>query len=243
MKQIGPNMFVGDDPYICMMAADISIENNRRAAESERKFKLLSPADKFLFLLSERTTKPRRFGCLIDHNYFRFSSDALISVFKTEKLTGVDDCNKFMCHLESIYVVDSARGTGLGRSCIAMLTEIAEESGCALELFCNPFVWSCDGRNANALESFDDLWGVVFDEGWDVLYHTDYQKELTKFFYSQSGFRNMCIYDEWVYRRDKSEDLPLEQQFVYLPSTIKAEYLQQLQSRLNKGECEYCNRI
>jgi len=243
VKQIGPNKFVGDDPYICMMAAEISLESSRRAAERDRKFKMLTPADKFLYLLSKRTTKPRRFGFLVDHSYFRFGSDTLISVLKTEKLSGVPDCNKFMCHLESIYVVDVARGSGVGSSCIATLTEIAEESGCALDLFCNPFVWSCDGRSAYALESFDDLWGVVFDERWDVLYHTDYQKELTKFFYSQAGFTNICLYDEWVYQRDKSEDLPFEQQFIYLPTNMKAEYRQQLEARLNKGVCEYCNRV
>ena len=243
MRQIGPNIFVGDDPYICTMAAEISSEQKRRESDRDRKFQQLSPADKFLFLLSKRTTKPRRFGVLVDHSYFRFGADTLISVLKSGKLSGVPDSNSFMCHLESIYVVDGARGSGVGRSCMGMLTEIAEESGCALDLFCNPFVWSCDGRVPYAVESFDQLWSIVFDEKWDVLYHTDYQKELTKFFYSQSGFTNICLYDEWVYQRDKSEDLPFDQQFVYLPSTLRAEYRQQLNSRLKNRECEYCNRV
>ncbi len=243
MKQIGPNTFIGADPYLCMMAAELVIESNRREADRERKFRQLSPADKFLYLLNKRTQKPKRMGVSVDHTYFRFGQNTLISLFKTDKLSGVPDCNRFMCHVESIYIVDSARGLGLGRECVDMLTGIAEETGCVLELFCNPFVWSYDGISAYAFESFDQLWGVVCDEKWEILYHRDYQKELTKFFYQQAGFTNMCLYDEWVYARDKEEDLPFDQQFAYVPKTLSSEYRQQISRRLNYGECEFCNRV
>jgi len=92
------------------------------------------------------------------------------------------------------------------------------------------------------MESFEQLWNVVFDDKWDVLYHRDTQYELTKFFYRRSGFVNMCLYDEWVYQRDKSEDLPFEQQFVYIPASLKPEYRQQLEMRLKNDGCEFCNR-
>ena len=83
---------------------------------------------------------------------------------------------------------------------------------------------------------------MVFDDKWDVLYHRDSQHELTKVFYHSSGFVNMCLYDEWVYRRDKGEDLPFEQQFAYLPASLRPEYRKQIEWRLNKEGCEYCNR-
>jgi len=242
VKQIGPNIFVGDDPYTCLLAAEIANEGRRRRLQAEVNAKLLSPADRFLALLNERTTKPKRFGFLADHSYFRFGEHTLISVLKTKKLSGVPDCDQFMCHLESIYVVDAERGKGLGTACMDMITDIAEESGCVVDLFCNPYVWSRDGANKYAIESFEQLWGIVFDEKWDILYHKDSQKELTKFFYMRSGFMNMCLYDEWVYQRDKEEDLPFEQQFAFLPSTLRPEYKRQLESRLNREGCEFCNR-
>lgn len=238
MRQIGPNLFVGDDPYFCLQAAEIVQEGRRRELDRLRE----PPSDKFLGLLNQRTTKPKRYGFLVDHSYFRFGEHTLISVLKTKGLSGVPDCEKFMCHLENIYVVDVARGQGHGKACIDMLTDIAEETGCVLDLFCNPFVWSCDGGNKYAIESFEQLWEVVFDERWDVLYHRDMQSELTKFFYARSGFINLCLYDEWVYKRDKSEDLPFEQQFAYLPSTLISAYKNQLLNRLSREGCEFCNR-
>ena len=243
MKQIGPSLFVGDDPYICLQAAEIAEEGRRRNLDREIREKCQPPSDRFLYLLNERATKPKRYGFLVDHPYFRFGDDTLLSVHRTGRLTGVPDCKKFMVHLESIYVVDVARGSGSGTRCMDMLTDIAEQAGCVVYLFCNPFVWSCDGRNHYAMESFEQLWNVVFDEKWDVLYHRDSQYELTKFFYARSGFVNMCLYDEWVYKRDKSEDLPFEQQFAFLPSTLQPEFRQQLEMRLKNDGCEFCNRV
>ena len=242
MKQIGTNKFIGDDPYFCVLAAKMLRDQNRREIERENGRKRLPPADRFLHLLNERTTKPKKFGFIVDHSYFRFGDNTLISIFKTKELSGVPDCEKFICHLESIYVVDAARGEGCGTGCMRMLKDIAEESGCVIELFCNPFVWSRDGVSDYAVESFDQLWGVVSEPKWNVLYHTDSQKELTKMFYQRMGFVNMCIYGDWVYERDKSEDLPFEQQFAYLPSSLKAEYRQQISERLKNGACEFCCR-
>jgi GNAT superfamily N-acetyltransferase len=243
MRQIGPNLFVGDDPYVCLLAAEIEEESRRRDLKRRIETNRQPPSERFLSLLNERTTKPKRYGFIVDHPYFRYGDDTLISLHKTNGLTGVPDCKKFMVHLESVYVVDVARGSGSGTRCMEMLTEIAEQAGCVVFLFCNPFVWSCDARNHYAMESFEQLWNVVFDDKWDVLYHRDSQHELTKAFYYRSGFVNMCLYDEWVYQRDKREDLPFEQQFVYLPSTLREEYRIQLEMRLKREGCEFCNRL
>jgi GNAT superfamily N-acetyltransferase len=242
VRQIGPNIFVGDDPYVCFHAAEICEEGQRRSLYKDAKARCQSPSDRFLSLLNERTIKPKRFGFLVDHSYFRFGDDTLICVSKLDGLSGVPDCQAFMVQLKSIYVLDVARGAGNGTRCMDMLTELAEESGCVVALFCNPFVWSCDKINHYAIETFEQLWDVVFDDKWDVLYHRDSQHELTKFFYRRSGFANICLYDDWVYRREKIDDLPFEQQFGYLPSTLKAEYRKQLEMRLKKEGCEFCNR-
>ncbi len=242
MKQLGPGLFVGDDPYVCLQVAQIHEESRRRGICDQLKRESQPPSDRFFSLLQERTTKPKRFGFLVNHDYFRFGDSTLISVCRTERLSGVPDCRQFMVHLESIYVVDIYRGQGCGTECMAMLTEIAEESGCVVDLFCNPFVWSCDGITQCALESFEQLWDVVFDDNWHVLYHKDWQKDLTQSFYRRCGFVNMCLYDEWVYKRDKTEDLPFEQQFAYLPATLRPEYRRQIATRLSREGCDFCNR-
>jgi GNAT superfamily N-acetyltransferase len=242
VRQIGPSIFVGDDPLVCFQAAAICEESQRRSLYRETRQRCQSPSDKFLSLLNERMVKPKRYGFIVDHSYFRFGDHTLICVSKADRLSGVPDCRAFMVQLKSIYVVDTARGAGNGTLCIDTLTEIAEEAGCVLALFCNPFVWSCDGINQYAIESFDQLWDVVFNDKWDVLYHRDSQHELTKFFYQRSGFTNICLYDDWVYKRDKSDDLPFEQQFAYLPSSLKPEYRQQLEIRLKSKGCDFCNR-
>ncbi len=243
MRQIGPNMFVGDDPYLCLLAAEFSQESERRRCLGKSGTTKPSPSDVFLTLLGERTTKPRRHGFMVNHDYFKFGEDTLIGIYKLGRLSGVADCGKFMCILGSIYVLDASRGKGSGTNCMNMLTEIAEKAGCVIGLFCRPYVLSCDGRNNYAMESFDQLWDAVSDPAWDVLYHRDSQKELTKAFYHRAGFVNMCLYDELVYKRDKSEDLPFDQQFAYLPSTLKVEYRRQLSERLKNGACEFCSRI
>lgn len=242
MRQIGPNLFVGDDPYFCRLAAELSHESERKRHNSLFESRKRSPSDIFFGLLNEKTTRPKRFGFVVDHDYFRFGDDTLISIYKVNGLTGVPDCDKFVCLLESIYVLDGSRGAGSGTTCMETLTDIAEKAGCLIGLFCNPFVWSRDGRNQYAIESFDELWQIVFDPCWEVLYHRDSQRELTKFFYTRSGFVNMCLYDEWVYNRNKSEDLPFEQQFAYLPSTLRPEYRKQVEGRLKKDGCDFCNR-
>ena len=242
MKQVGPNTFIGDDPYWCSLAAELSNEARYRAIQRERDERLSSPSDKFFRLLSKQTTKPKRYGHLVDHPYFRYGDHTLISVCRRQRLSGVPDAKQFMVHLESLYVIDVSRGNGSGSSCMRMLMDIAEEAGCVIDLFCNPFSWSRDGLNAYAMESFDQLWHILFDEEWDILYHNDSQSELTKFFYQTNGMVNMCLYDEWVYGRDKKEDLPFEQQFVFLPSTLSSEFRQQLDERLKKDGCEMCNR-
>ena len=242
MKQIGPNLFVGEDPYWCQIAAGLSQETERKRIDRLIEFRNSSPSDRFFGLLNERTTRPKRFGFVVDHQYFRFGDDTLIEISRVKALTGVPDCDKFLCLLKSIYVLDASRGSRSGTACIEMLKEIAEKAGCVIGLFCNPFVWSCDGINDYAMESFDHLWEAVFDARWQVLYEKGIRRELAQFFYTRCGFVNLCLYDKWVFGRDKSEDLPFEEQFAYLPSTLLGKYREQIEGRLKKYGCDFCNR-
>jgi hypothetical protein len=52
----------------------------------------------------------------------------------------------------------------------------------------------------------------------------------------------MCLYDESVYGRPKDEDLSFESQFVYLPDSMDAAWRRQIEYRLNRDLCEFCNR-
>jgi GNAT superfamily N-acetyltransferase len=242
VKQIGPDLFVGDDPYVCGLAAEFSRQSKRKSLDRVYGPRKQSPCDTFFSLLNERTTKPKRFGFLVDHEYFKYGDDTLVGMKNVKGLTGVPDCDKFLCLLTSIYVLDGSRGLGRGTNCMAMLMDLAEAAGCVIGLFCNPFHWSCDGINHYAMDSFDRLWSVVFDPKWEVLYHRNDNRELAHLFYSRLGFVNMCLYDEWVYKRKKTDDLPFEHQFAYVPTSLRPEHRKQIEWRLNKEGCEYCNR-
>ena len=145
-----------------------------------------------------------------------------------------------MIFLQSLYVVDAARGNGEGKRAIEQIKQISEESGCCVALFARSFALSKEGYLPNAFLTFDELKKASLEEKWPVIYLHELD---CRFFYEGCGFQNICLYESWVYKRPKEQDLPFDSQFVYLPSTMDRECRGQLDNRLNRNMCEFCNRI
>lgn len=145
-------------------------------------------------------------------------------------------------HLQSLYVVDAARGKGEGRRSIEQIKKVADECGCGVTLFARSFAFSRGGNLPNALQTFEELRTASLEEQWPIVYLPEWDSECLRFFYEGCGFRNMCLYDSWIYNRPKEEDLPFDSQFAYLPASMDDRWRSQIEQRLNRNLCEFCNR-
>jgi GNAT superfamily N-acetyltransferase len=209
-------------------------------AEKER-LKRLSPSERFLRLVNQRFHKPRLFGIAPVECYWRIGNWTLAE-FSRLSLDDVPESSKFLVHLQSLYVVDAARGAGEGTRSLEQIKKMADESGCGVTLFARSFAFSKDETLPHAVQTFEELQTAALEEEWPVIYMPDWDIDCLRFFYEGCGFRNMCLYDSRVYKRSKEEDLPFESQFVYLPSSADPAWKRQIEHRLNRNLCEFCNR-
>ena len=145
-------------------------------------------------------------------------------------------------HLQSIYVVDTARGRGEGRRSIEQIKQLADECGCGVSLFAKSFAFSRDGHLPFALQTFEELRKASLEEEWPIVYLPEWDIDCLRFFYEGCGFQNMCLYDSWVYNRPKEEDLPFDRHFAYLPKSMDPRWRSQIENRLNPELCRFCNR-
>ncbi len=163
----------------------------------------------------------------------------MIEIVKMD-LDDVKDAGRFMIFLQSLYVVDAARGNGEGKRAIEQIKQISEESKCCVALFARSFALSKEGYLPNAFQTLDELRKAALEERWPVIYLHELD---CRFFYEQCGFQNFCLYESWVYKRPKEQDLPFDSQFVYVPSSMNPAWRKQIEHRLNRDQCEFCNRI
>ena len=242
MRQIGVNQYVGDHPAIIESLLEIHLEIDKQKQHEIEKFNKLNPVGKFFNLLNKNVSRPYKYGqnndsCeMYQHNEFTF-----MELEPVGELTGVPSCNEFMISLNSIYTIDTHRLEGRGRQAMDILTDTCEKSGAVLILFCNPFGIGQYGKQfaITTPQEFIQRW---YDDRWDAVYAPKHEGDLTKFFYKQSGLVNCCLYDEWIYEREKEHDLPVDRQFAYLPENLEGKYKDQLEERLNTELCKYCNR-
>jgi len=241
MKCIGVNQWTGTDSFMAEAISDLEQWAKHSARREQERFSRMVPSEKFLWLVNERFEKLRIFGIVPAEGYWRIGDWGVAEIRKIS-LDDAKESEKYLMHLQSVYVVDAARGSGEGTRVVQQLKQIADECGCGLTLFARPFAFSQDGHRPNAFQTFEELRQASLDEKWPVIYLPEWQAECLQFFYERCGFRNMCLYDSWVYKRSKDEDLPFESQFVYLPSSVDPAWLSQIGHRLNRNLCEFCTR-
>ena len=238
MKRIGTYQWCGIDDFLADELNDLDRKiTQSRKAEQER-ISRMAPSERFLMLAKQRFQKPKLYGIIPADDFFQIDF-TMIEIVKMD-LDDVKDAGQFMIFLQSLYVVDAARGNGEGKRAIEQIKQISEESGCCVGLFAKSFALSKEGYLPNAFQTFEELKNASLVEKWPVIYLHELD---CRFFYEGCGFQNICLYESWVYKRPKEQDLPFDSQFVYLPSTMDRECRGQLDNRLNRNMCEFCNRI
>ena len=236
MKCIGVNQWAGADPWFGEIVSDLEQRAARaRQAESDR-WKRMSPSVKFVQLTNDRFENPKLFGIAPVKGYWQIG-DWTLAEINPMTLHDAADSSKYL-----VYVVDAARGQGEGKRALEQIKQLAEECGCGVTLFAKSFAFSRDGDLSFALQTFEELRKASLEEKWPIIYLPEWDIECLRFFYEGCGFQNMCLYDSWVYKRPKEEDLPFKSQFVYLPISMDPAWRQQIEHRLNRDLCEFCNR-
>ena len=239
MKRIGISQWSGVDDFLAdtLTELDRKITQSRKA-EQERMSRM-APSERFLMLAKQRFQKPKLYGVVPAADFFQIGEFTIIEIVKMN-LDDVKDAGQFMIFLQSLYVVDAARGNGEGKRAIEQIKQISEETGCVVALFARSFGFSRDGYLPNAFQTFEELKKYSLEEKWPVIYLPELD---CRFFYEGCGFQNMCLYDAWIYKRSKEQDLPFDSQFAYVPSTLNKECRGQLENRLNRTLSDFCNRI
>lgn len=241
MKCIGVNQWAGVGPDIGGILNDLEKQAEQARRLEKDRWDRMMPSTKFLKLADDRFETPRLYGIAPVKGFWQVGKWTLAEVC-TIYLDDIPDSRHFLIHLQSLYVVDSVRGMGEGKRSVEALKRVADECGCGVTLFAKSFAFSRDGSLPYAMQSLEDLRRASLEEQWPVIYLPDWDVECLRFFYEGCGFRNMCIYDSQVFNRPKEDDLPFDSQFVYLPSSMDAEWRSQIEHRLNRDLCEFCSR-
>jgi hypothetical protein len=241
MRCIGVNQWVGVDPFDMPFIVELdALAAKTERAEGESRSRN-SPSERFVASVGERFQKPKILGIVPVKGYWKIGESTLAE-FTDFSLSDVRDARRFLVQLQSLYVVDTARGQGEGAQAITQIKAIADETGCGVALFASAFAFSKDGILPNAMQSFEELWKAAMEEKWPIIYLPEWEGGDPRLFYERCGFQNMCLYDSWVYQRPKEEDLPFERQFVYLPPSMNPTWRSQIEHRLNRDLCAFCNR-
>lgn len=241
MKSIGVNQWAGVDPWLTDIVSDLNQQAARtRQAESAR-WNRMSPSDKFFRLANDRFQIPKLFGIAPVKGFWQIG-DWTLAEINPMSLGDARDSKSCLVHLQSLYVLDTHRGKGEGKRSIEQIKKIANECGCGVTLFAKSFAFSKNDHLPFAMQTFEELRKASLEEEWPVVYLPEWDIDCLRFFYEGCGFQNMCLYDSWVYKRPKEEDLPFKSQFVYLPSSMDPVWRHQIEHRLNRDLCEFCNR-
>ena len=241
MKSIGVNQWTGVDPIIAETLSGLEKWFTQSKKAEQEKLNRMSPAEKFLRFANERFQQAKLFGIAPVQGYWQIGRWTLAEIRRIS-LNDAGESGNFLIHLQSLYVVDASRGRGEGKRSIEAIKKLADECGCGVTLFAQSFAFSRDGHLPYAMQTFEELRQAALEEEWPVISLPEWDIDCLRFFYEGCGFRNMCLYDSWVYNRSKEEDLPFDRQFVYLPSSMNPAWRRQIEHRLNSALCEFCNR-
>ena len=239
MRQIGVNQYAGEHPAIIESMLEVEIEIKKHTDYAREKFNRLDPVHRLITLLNKNIYRPFKTGQLYKQEVYFPNEYTWLELSKLDKFDGVPDASKFIMKLDVLYVIDLYRGKGYGRHALKILKEHAIEAGCMIILYCNPFgVTNCD--RPMAFTSMKDYIAKWFDDTWQPIYEPDCEADVTKFFYSESGLTNMCLFENDDLELPEEDRLPVDRHFGFIPDTLKQQYREQIQDRLNIDLCEYC---
>jgi GNAT superfamily N-acetyltransferase len=241
MRCIGINQWAGVEPGIAAILSDLDKETTKARQTRNDRWNLLTASERFLRLVDDRFQKPKLYGVAPVKCFWRIGEWSLAEICPIS-FDDAKESGNFLIHLQSLYVVDTARGQGEGKRSIEEIKQMADDCGCGVTLFARSFAFSKDGRLPYAMQTFDELKKASLEEEWPIIYPPEWDIECLRSFYRECGFQNMCLYDSRVYQRPKTDDLPFESQFVYLPGSMDKHWRSQIEHRLNRGLCAFCNR-
>lgn len=241
MRCIGVDQWAGVDPITAEWMKNFSRWEAQARRDRRDQLCRMMPSERFFRQANERFEKVKMFGIAPVDGYWRIGEWALAEL-RTISLDDAKDSSSFLVHLQSLYIVDTARGRGEGKWSLDQIKMLADECGCGVTLFAKSFAFSRDGHLPHAIQTFDELRKAALEEEWPVIYLPEWNIDGLRFFYEGSGFQNMCLYDSLILNRPKEEDLPFDSQFVYLPGSIDPELRRQIEHRLNRDLCKFCNR-
>ncbi len=241
MKHIGVNLWGGADAWVAEEARDLEQLAARARQSQQDRWRRMTPSAKFFSLAAERFQVPKLYGIAPASTFWQIG-DWTLAQINSITLEEAPDSSKFLVHLQSLYVVDAARGKGEGKRSLEQIKQLADECGCGVTLFAQSFAFSKDDQLPHAVQSFAELVHASLEAVWPILYLPEWDADCLRFFYSSSGLVNMCLYGSWVYGRPKEEDLPFDRQFAYLPKSMNPAWRSQIEHRLNPALCGFCNR-
>tara|TARA_Y100000385_G_scaffold95566_1_gene98884 strand:- start:197 stop:916 length:720 start_codon:yes stop_codon:yes gene_type:complete len=238
MKQIGPNKYIGD-PSLIAEFKYAKKHWDRNAKELELKLAGMTPVEGFWYLARREWNRPlsTRYP-----NYFRLESYGLIEFDTVEQkdYLDIEDVDKFVINLRSLYVVDYYQGQGYGSKIIDKVKDLADKVGCCVVLYVHPFAFTKDGTYSLGFTNWDELLSASLVEELDIIYNPEFEMDSIASFYKQTGFKNICfmsINDEFKIVQRKDADMFF---YIYIPDSAQQEHKNKLANRLNIEMCEFC---
>ena len=163
------NQWAGVDPIMAETLREFGRWTAQARTAEQDRLSRMTPSEWFLRLANERFEKPRLFGIAPVDGYWRIGDWTMAEIRKIS-LNDAKDSRSFLVHLQSLYVIDGARGNGEGKRAVEEIKRIADECGCGVTLFARSFAFSRDGRLPNAFQSFEELRRASLEEEWPVIY-------------------------------------------------------------------------
>lgn len=239
MKQVGVNLWAGLDPYTLAAVHGLERWKKEDALNEKRELEQLSPCERFRYFAKKKMQQPMRYEW---PNFFTLG-DSLIEMHPLAKgcFTDLDCGEKFVWHLRSIYTVEGSRLQGCGKRVLQTVKEIAELSGAIVILFVSKFGLRKPGEHNgySAFSSLEELVRASLIDEYETVYFNDWENEPLEKFYLDQGFKNACLANNCSVYGDKAGE-HWKEHFIYIPTTVEDQHLQQIQHRLNPVLCEFC---
>jgi GNAT superfamily N-acetyltransferase len=235
MKQLGPTLWHGEHDLIRAMWKNQDILESQRI-KKEAELIGLDPSDKYWRIIRDEWKRPwryreGRYGSF--HNFFRLREYglAVLQPVDQETFPDIDECNRFLIQLKSLYIVDSKRGKGIGREILNDMKAVSDRSGCGIILYVAPFGFDAGNETVMGMRNWEELEKAAVFEERDILYYSKKAYGSVATFYEDSGFIHMRLDSPKSSPESKKEIRDFH--FAYLPGSLEKRYRDRLKDRLN----------